>query len=537
MKKNIIIITTTIIVTLILLPIKNFAAFSADDLGKALELYKKGAYAQALKNLDSASGSSLDKNVNSSIHYLRGLCYSKLQEFDSAVTNFETALQEGNSSNDIHYELGQAYYAARNMPKARAHFEASISKDYLSESSYYYIGYISQMLEEHQVAIQSYAKIKNAKEGLGQSARFQIGELLLTMAERKEDKQEIRSDVVTKVIPVLTGAYDMDPSSPVSKQVSKRMIEIKEKYDLDENKMVNGRRLSPKRFSLKFKESVEHDSNVVSEADQSTAKASYKSSLIMKADLNAKNIFAFKRRYLLTPEGRVTHTRHTTHRKNINIQKNDAYSLQPKVKAGLEHTLLAKMGTASFESEFNYTAKDDQANGHLRHSGRTWSFSLEEKLGLWSKGDSTLKLKRKQYDAKVDSSDSYTNNFSLIQMLSLPNTHTMMGLFNADFTTNPKSKSNSQNSFLTRVDYIVPTLFSDNLQLSAALAFTITDTKLQRATRGTETTINPSLTLSYKFLKLLEASFRYEFSKTNSKDKTAYDYKKHLFGLDIEVSI
>lgn len=509
------------------------------DLLHALELYKKGSYVQVINELNNIKSSDHPKDYkrSNSIHYLKGLSHNKLQEFDNAIKEFELSIKEGNTSPDIYYELGQAYYASRDMRNARKNFESSYKNNYLSESSLYYIGYISQMLEEYPIALESYGKIRDAKDGLGQSARFQAGEILLVQAEANQGKRANRKDVSKNILPIFVAAYEIDETSSLSKQIGKRIVEVKEKYNLDENKMINGRRLSPKKYSLKYKETVEHDSNVVSEADQSTAKANYTSSLILKSDLSAKNLFAFKRRYLVTPETRLTHTRHTTHRDNSNIQKNDAYSIQPKIKGGLEHTLFAKMGTTTFETEFNYTAKDDEANGHLRHSGRTWSFSLEEKLAIWARGDSTLKIKHKQYDAKTDSSDSYTNNFSLIQLISFANTHTIMGLFNADFTTNTKSESNSQNSYLTRVDYIVPTFLIDNLQASGAFAFTVTDTKLQKSSRGTETTLNPSLTIGYKFLKYFEASLRYEYSKTNSKDKAAYDYKKHLVGLDIEVGI
>ncbi|MBF0363147.1 MAG: hypothetical protein HQK49_19150 [Oligoflexia bacterium] len=510
---------------------------NSSEIITALELYKKGAYAQAIKNLDMILIKDKKLNKDGKIDYLKGICYSKLQEFDNAAKYLELAIKKENESKDIYYELGQAYYAAQEMKKSRQNFILSIKKDHLVDSSYYYVGYISQMLEEYELAQKSYTKIENSKEGLGQAASFQMGEVLLALAEQKQEYKKVRKDVDENVLPQLEYAYEMDNKATIAAQINKRIGELKEKYDLDENKMVNGRRLSPKRFALKLKQTSEHDSNVVSEAEQSTAKAQYISSLIWKSDFSVKDRHNFDKRFVITPDLRLTYTYHGTHRSNSDIRKNDAYSVIPKIKGAWEHTLNKYMSTMGLEIELNYTAKNDEGKGTLCHSGRTWSFALDEKILLWSKGDTILKIKRKQYDAKADSSDSYTNNFSITQMITLPKSQMLMGLFNADFIINPKSESNSQNAYMTRLDYIVPSLFVEPLQFSTALAYTITDTKLQRSTRGTETSLNPSITFAYKIAKIFELSLRYDYTKNTSKDKAAYDYKKHVIGLDFEMSI
>ena len=71
--------------------------------------------------------------------------------------------------------------------------------------------------------------------------------------------------------------------------------------------------------------------------------------------------------------------------------------------------------------------------------------------------------------------------------------------------------------------------------LGLAMATTITDTKEQKATRGTELTFNPSVDLARELSASSRISINYDFTK-NKSDDTNYSYSKHVFTTEYRFS-
>jgi hypothetical protein len=71
--------------------------------------------------------------------------------------------------------------------------------------------------------------------------------------------------------------------------------------------------------------------------------------------------------------------------------------------------------------------------------------------------------------------------------------------------------------------------------LDLALATTITDTKTQMATRGTETTLNPSIDLSKEINERMKVSLNYDYTKNKSK-QSDYSYQKSIFSTGFHFS-
>lgn len=71
--------------------------------------------------------------------------------------------------------------------------------------------------------------------------------------------------------------------------------------------------------------------------------------------------------------------------------------------------------------------------------------------------------------------------------------------------------------------------------IDLALAITITDTKANKETRGTEVSLNPSVDLSKEINEKMKLSVNYDFSRNKSKH-TDYDYKKHVFSTEFRYS-
>ncbi|MBF0362032.1 MAG: tetratricopeptide repeat protein [Oligoflexia bacterium] len=516
------------------------------DITKVLELYKKGTYATAVNELDEILGKGQSK-ANIKIHdkvekeffatsfYIRGLCYSKSQDFDKAILDFKAALKLGNVSKDIHYELGQAYYASQDMEKARKSFRASARGNYMMESSLYYLGYISQTLEQYSLALRYYQKVddKMAKD-IYQASNFQIAEIMLLQTEQIKD--QIKDRIKEEVIPQFEMARNIDTKSAVAAEISKRINEIKDKHDLHENKMLNGRTLSTKSYTLSFKESTMYDSNVISEAEQPTQKAIFKDTLYLKSDLNAKKRFIFARRYVTNPTMRLTHTYNASHRSSPDIRKNDSYTINPFLDWQIEHKIGSKMATLIADFDYNYMAKDVNKEGTIRFYSRTLTYGVSEKLSIWNIGDTTLKVKRKDYMGNTFDSKSDTTSFSFTQNFAFQNKSLFLLLTNADLTRTPRNIDNSQNVYNLRGDYIIPD-FLTNYQLSFGLSLTLTDTMRQRESRGYEQTINPSMGFSRTFANCFEVGFKYDYTKNISKSKVAYQYNKHLVGFEFSVNL
>ncbi|MBF0312708.1 MAG: tetratricopeptide repeat protein [Oligoflexia bacterium] len=505
-----------------------------DILAKVLVDYKKGAYGEVVKYIKEKNQGPLPKELMATLNYFEGLSFNKLQQFDKSVEAFDRAVAEGVSAPDVYYEQGQALYASQDLQKARKAFALSVKNEYLVPSSYYYIGHITQVLEQYHLALKYYKRISGATPDVAQAAGFQIAEVILAQAEKRPAPGEIVKDYV---IPQYEKAYNVDESSSLAGEIQRKIAELKEKYDLNEFKLVSGRTVSPKSYNVILKESLSYDSNVTTEAESASPKAAHIDSIINKTDLNSKKRFLFKRRVQLTPQLRLTHTRHNSHRANGDIVKNDAYTLQPQFESSVEHKAFGNMASFVFEGDYNHAQKNVFKNGKYHFYSRTYSLGVGEKLRPFGGilGESTLKYKYKLYYGREKSGTTYTHTLSYSQPFNFASKQMLLGFASADFTQAPNNKLNSQNVYTFRGDYIVPEFFFSTI-LTGALSYTLTDTRRQNRSRGTEQTINPSLSLAKSFAKYWEFTFRYDYTNNVSRNKAANAYHKHVWSTDLQLS-
>jgi tetratricopeptide (TPR) repeat protein len=232
------------------------------NLIEAYKKYKSGSYNKALEEIKKIKPTP---KLKATIHYWNGLCYNRMQEYDLSLIEFQKALKNNAKFNDIHYELGQAAYAANNLDMARIAFLKSYKAKFKPDSSLYYMGHISQILEEPKKARSYYLKLmklKSADEKLKQVANFQLAESYLAIAEQKygDNKEEVGEKIKKYVFPQLDQAYDLNKSSAIAKDIKRRKVELMNRYNLDPNKMKNGRTLPKKRYSLSFSHEVSYDS-------------------------------------------------------------------------------------------------------------------------------------------------------------------------------------------------------------------------------------------------------------------------------------
>ena len=120
------------------------------------------------------------------------------------------------------------------------------------------------------------------------------------------------------------------------------------------------------------------------------------------------------------------------------------------------------------------------------------------------------------------------------QTIALPNQHLIIALFEADFVDNYNNSSTNTDSYLLRFDYLIPEILP-KYTLAFAMATTVTDTKTQKSSRGTEFTFNPSLDLSKEINEKMKISINYDFTKNKSK-LSDYSYQKNVFTTEFRYS-
>jgi tetratricopeptide (TPR) repeat protein len=514
----------------IILIMNSASASETSNLDNFYLNFKQGHYQKAVEVLEKTDADKAD-GVKS---YLLGLSYSRLQEYDKAIVHFEKAIKEKNSNKDIQYEYGQALYAANEIKKAREAFKSSAAIPYNRTASLYYVAHISQMLEEYETAKDNYLlvlKDKDADKKMKQITQFQLSESLLSIAREKTPNAADLSRRVDKyILPIMKTAYKIDLSTQVAFDINNRITELMDEFGLDPDKMANGRRLNPKRYTISVSQKMKFDNNITLTNEENNVLQTQKESYIFETEAYGKYDFAIKKRFIVSPEMRLIFTEHSD-QNSPEVFTNDSFVLNSALKNKYEHIALGRPASLLFDIDYSRTYKD----WHQEHSrdlySNSYTFTLGEGFSYFNFGDTTLRLKRKEYKGENQDINNHTTSFSVDQTAFLPIQHLVIFLFDASFVDNYNNPVTNTNTYLTRIDYLIPEVIP-TWTLDIALATTITDTKEQEASRGTEFTLNPSLDFSKDVGKFTKIGFNYDFIKNNSKSPV-YDYSKSVVSTEL----
>jgi tetratricopeptide (TPR) repeat protein len=520
-----------VLLFLILSPTLKAQGYKNSALIKAFKFYKTSNYSKAIETLENARGS---KKVLGTRFYLAGIILNRMQRYDEAAISFKKALTYGNESEDIYYEYGQALYANSELVEARKAFKISSKKKFKENSSLYYVAHISQLLEEHKVAKIAYVQlIKNAKSDkkLQQIARFQLSESFLALAENKDDSARL---VEKYVIPALKEAFDTLPKAPLAKDIKKRRKEIEKQYGLDPNLMKNGRILSKDRLSASVSHQFSWDSNITLATDVPTAASLQKDTFIHTTNANVQRIWQMGGVYTITPFLRLSNTYHMD-RENGTVHQNDTHTWSTGFKTTHEHKLFNRQANSIFDLNYTYTGRDTNQRKDNQFFARDLNFTIGERVRFFGFGPTTFKYSYKDYTGYIATIDNRTHTISVDQIKGLSSGNLLIVLFNASFIEQVNNPSGSTNNYLTRVDYLIPEILP-TYTLSYALSVSFLDTKLQKATRGIEKSITPTVELRKSINSHLSASLGYDFTRNISKNKTSFDYKKHVVRFQLSAS-
>ncbi len=491
------------------------------QLAMATALYDRGAYNLAIEEVKKVNA----RDLIAAKHYLLGIAYSKLMQFDLASKHLKQAIKYGTKQPEVYYELGQALYASNELEEARKIFSTSYKFKYKPLSSLYYIAYISQLLEEYKKAKQGYLKLVHEKDiniELKQIARFQLAEVLTAINQKKNNK---RSIVQKYILPQYKKALNIDKTSDLANDIRKRIAELKKQYRLDPNMMINGRTLPKKRTTIRLYQKMRYDDNVTLATDLPTTVGTNRDSFVTDSSLLLKYQLPLLNRFIIAPELRSNFTYYTD-RTNSDIYQNDTISIAPALRFRLEHKLLHRPASLIFDIEHNVTERDREQKKEKIFFGRSTTMVLGEKFRFFSFGDTTFKLKFKTYTSYLNSYDFDATTLQLTQVMLRKNGHLAIFLFISDFTRMKEDSTNDTDSYLFRTDYIIPHIFLDyNLRLGCSI--TLLDTKALKDSRGVETTISPSIEISKDINKHVAYSLTWDYSDKSS-DQESYAYSKQV---------
>lgn len=498
------------------------------------QLYKNGQYAKAIEALEKIDP---NESVAGEKYYLLGECYSKLQEYDKAYVNYEKAIKENNKHEDLYYQFGQALYASNELKAARRAFKESANRKFNTPASIYYVAHISQILEEFPQARESYTELIKNKEAdtkIKQIARFQLAETMLSILREKNQPQESNEKNVEKyILPMLRQAQKTDKSTTVAAEIEQRIAEIEKEFNLDPNLLANQRRISAKRYSAYVLQKIKFDDNISLTNEENNTTQSKKESFIFESEAYAKYDFVIKKRFIISPEFKFNFVQHSD-QDSPEVFQNNTYSFNTNLKNKLEHTVRGAPASFLFDIEYNKSFKDWKQKHTRIPYADSLTFGIGEALTYFNFGDTTFHFKRKSYNGENQQISNKTVAASVDQTVVFPNQHLLIILFEADYIDNFNNKSTNTNTYLTRFDYIISEIFP-KYTLDIALGTTITDTKEQVATRGTEFSLNPSLDLSKEINEKMKISVNYDFTKSNSK-QADYKYTKSVFSTEFRYS-
>lgn len=496
--------------------------------------FKNGQYLQAIKTIETVSEKQLALDQK---FYQLGISYARLQMFDESVKNFNLAIKEGNKLNiDIYYELGQAYYAMNNLNNAIEAFKLSIGNNFNKGQSLYYIAYIYRLLEENKNAKDYYMMIitdnsDSISKDIKQIARFQLNELTLSLMRKQFRYTELQASVEKYIIPQLKLAISEKDDSLMVSDIQTLINKLTEEFDLNPNKLTNGRTVSNKQVYASIMEKIKYDTNVTDVNSSASTTSTQLASLISETDATLNYTFIFKRKLLITPEFRFYYSKYIN--SDPSVYQNDSTIMYFNLRNKYEHKFKDQPASTLFDIEYAKTNKDY----NMTKTREPYSTSLGIIGGYnfnWFKsGETTLKLK---YRSVTNTNQILSNNnISLYadQIILRPSGNYFLFVTELSNIAYSNNTLFSNRSLMARFDYMISEgWFHLNYDLS--LSTTIIDTMAQKATKGTETLLDPSIEISKYINSYLKASFNYEYNKYQSLLPTS-TYSKHLFSIDLRV--
>lgn len=501
---------------------------------EASRLYSEGKYQATAVELESVEqkltqSNTITKTQKGLIAYWKGIAYNRNQDFPKAIASFDLALNNDYSPLDLNYEYGQALFASEKLQEARLQFRESLKKKFKRGVSLYYIAYISKEVGDKKKAVSFYKAIDKLDDSeaqeVKQAAEMQIGDIYLEQVEKQTDSFRA---VETYVIPQYKKALEIDRKSPLAPEIENKITNLERKYDLVLFKLRNGRPTLIPPYFLRAALEYGVDSNVTFAPTEQEIAESKKSSPFARGDIMGRYTFYYRNFISIAPEFRATYTRYTN--RVPEIYRNDNYVLAPAVRTSYEHTFNNKPAAVLFDYDYNEAKRDVNANENLDFAFRAHTLMLGERFNYFQMGESTVRLRRRQFDSYLNSADSHTTSLVYEQIVGLKE-NTLIFVTAYD-VTRVKDNAFDTDALTLRGDFLlapVKTWFTPTVGMG------ITRTNpINNSARGTEYLINPNARLSRTFARNLRGNLKFDYQNNKSDDKENFAYKKYIYSFELE---
>jgi tetratricopeptide (TPR) repeat protein len=528
-----------ILLSLNLFPLKSLLAQEpikiSSQIKQIMEVYEKGKYETARDKIELILEGiqSNPKNEGSDkkgfLFYWLGVISHKLQEYQKAVKYLGAARDLGYEPHDLAYEKAQAHFVLTQYAEAKIEFSKSVRKSFKKAVCLYYLGYIEQLQENYKKAVKFYraiAKIDDEKREIQQAAEAQIGDIYFIQSEKQSD---VLAAIESYVVPQYERAINLNPESSLASEIRKKILSIQQKYELVVLQMRNGRPTAQPPHFYRFTQESFYDTNPIFAATETTNEESKQASFVSKTDLFSKTTLYYKNMMSFSPELRFNFTRHWN--RDEQIIRNDNWLLAPALRTSYEHTWGDKPASFVFDIDFNYSERDRNSAENFLFNSRVLALSVGERIkGLISDGETTVRLKKREFSSFSSSADSSTIGVSLDHAEATKSG--AIYLFNLSYDqTRVTDNSFDTNTYFMRLDLILPQWgkFSPHL----FFALTLTD-PLNNPARGQETLIQPGFRFTRNISKRWRMITHAMMMKNNSKDTENFAYQKEVIGLDFE---
>ena len=493
-------------------------------LTEALKYYDQRIFSEAINEIEKLKNV---KKFKALAYYWEGSAYYQLSDYYLAIESLEIAKKYKFKADNLYFMLGQSHYAMNHLSKARRYFGLSAKKGYKVPASLYYIAYSSKKMKQNSIAIKYFRKIEKLSDEVAgefkQGARYMLAQIYRDESQKHPKKLKV---IKKFVVPQYEKALDYDESGPLANKISTELEKIMIDNGLLVTKMYNGRPIPKKRWYSNINLAYKYDDNIVLQADQATSTAQNKDANLLTYGASLRHVGTIYNIAQVQPQVTFSRTYHTN-RSDSNIYQNDTYSLTGALRTQWEHKLFNEFAATLIDFTYTYSARDVGANQNVRFFTRSLDFSIGEKLKLTKRGETTILVKRNHTYNVNPSSNSTSNTFTLNQTLGI-NGVILIPRFSATGLRNV-NPFNDTDAFTFGSSLIFPNTLGFNL-INFGLNATFTNTKEQKATRGTEKMYVPSFSLGKSFGKTFW-TFSYTYTKNDSLDKQNQAYSKTLWSL------
>ncbi len=501
----------------------------------AVELFSQGKYQTAIEELKEielklSASKGVSRQLLGFVAYWKGICYNRSQDYPGAIENFDKALSHEYSPLDLNYEYGQALFAAEKLAEARIQFRESLKKKFKRGVSLYYIAFISKELGQKNKAYTFFRAIGKLDEDEAfeviQAAEMQIGDIYLEQVEKRIDAFRA---VDTYVIPQYERALALNPESPLGPVIREKIVKLQRKYDLVLFQLRNGRPALIPPYFVRLAQEFGQDTNVTFSPAETTISKSKQGSSYSRTDVVGRYTFYVEDYFSIAPEFRANLTHYFN--RIPEIYRNDNYLLAPAIRTAYEHSFRKKPASFLVDYEYSEARRDVNAREEFDFNSRTHALMLGERFNFFRYGESVARVRYRLLDSFLSDSDSTSTSLVFEQVMSIGLT-TLLFYGSYDMMR-VKNESFDTNGLTFRTDLILPR-FEDWFTPSLALSLTSTDPINNRAVRGRELLLNPSIRLSRTFAQRWRSNLKYEYQKNNSKDKNNFAFTKSIYALEFE---